>query len=75
MVTFLWFSIRVLIEMLQGLINIITKNNLRVVDITDILMNTIGGILGYATFLIFKDIYIKYIGRPCFNIIVKKSRL
>lgn len=71
MVTFLSFSISVLIEVLQGVINIITKNNSRAVDITDVLMNTIGGILGYAIFLIFRGIYIKYIGRSCFNILVK----
>jgi len=54
--TFYTFLLSVSIELLQPLIN-----GLRASDITDILTNTFGGIIGYILYLIFKPITLKIV--------------
>ena len=61
----MWFLLSLVIELLQPLIN-----GVRSSDITDIITNIIGGIVGYVLYLLFKPIitrmlnYIKKSSKP-----------
>lgn len=54
-------GISIAIELIQLGINLITGNTNRIVDINDVLLNTIGGIIGYFVFLLWRrlDLFVK----------------
>ena len=54
-IVFYTFLLSLGIELLQPLIN-----GVRSADITDLLTNVMGGIIGYVMYLIFKPLTIKY---------------
>ena len=64
-VIFCTFLLSLVIELLQPLIN-----GVRSSDITDIITNTIGGIVGYVLYLLFKPIITRML-----NYIKKSSKL
>lgn len=47
----------ILVESLQGIFNYMLQYNYRAVDIDDIILNTLGGILGYFVFGIVSKLY------------------
>jgi len=51
----------ILVESLQGIFNSMLQYNYRAVDIDDIILNTLGGILGYLVFRIVSKLYKKFL--------------
>lgn len=69
-IAILSFVISLSIELTQGLINVLTKYSLRSTDIDDLILNIMGGILGFVLFTVLKkplantfDINISHIPR------------
>lgn len=59
LITALFLSI--MVELLQGIFNSMLQYNYRAVDIDDIILNTLGGMLGYVAFEIVSKLYKRYL--------------